>query len=62
MITGTYGLSEVQMKEGRNCFSIIVDYLVRNPAAWRSRERTGAIALVTRSFSVVLMSFFFILV
>lgn len=62
LITGTDRLSEAQMKEGRNSFSIVLYYLVRNPSAWKSRERAGALALVTRSSSFVLMSFIFVLV
>lgn len=49
------------MKEGRNGFSVVLCCLVRNPAAWNSRERARAIALVAGSFRFVPMSFFFIL-
>lgn len=62
LIIGTDGLSEAQMKEGRNSFSIVLYYLVRSPAAWKSRERPRAIALVARSFSLCwFLSFSFLL-
>lgn len=62
LITGTDELSEDQIKEGRHSFSIVLSRLVRNPADWSSRERAKAIVLVARTFSFVLMNFFFILV
>lgn len=62
LITGTDELSEDQIREGRHSFSIVLSHRVRNPADWSSRERARATVLVARTFSFVLMNFFFILV
>lgn len=50
LIIDTDGLSEAQMKEGRNHFSVVLYYLVRSSAAWKSRERPRAIAMVAKKF------------
>lgn len=57
LVTGTDEFSEDQVKEGRHGFSIVLYYLVRNLAAWTSRERARAIVLVARSFNFGLMNF-----